>query len=125
MKNWFLVGVFALLGIFTLAACSRDDAPADNDVFVGTYKGKITYKKEGETKKSDNGSVTVVKTGNSYYFRFSDGIEDLTGVQFKKESETLVNLDFQDGVQYIKVTASKLNILYMKDGKVWTAQAER
>ena len=80
-----------------------------------------------ETKKSaDNGSVTVLKAGEDYYFRFSDGIPDLKGVKFKKEGDhTLVNIDLQDGVKIIKINASSLNILYTTDGKTWTANAKR
>lgn len=124
MKKLFFLAFLSLATIFV--ACKKDESPADNDVFVGTYDGRISFKKEGEPLKSfDNGSVTVVKAGDTYYFRFSDGIEDLKGVEFKKESETLINVDFQDGIKYIKVTASALSMLYMKDGKTWTANATR
>ena len=123
-----LVSVICLsLVAFSSISCSKNDDPADNDLFVGTYKGSISYS-NGEKKESfDNGSVTVVKTGNDYYFRFSDGIEDLKGVSFKKEGDnTLVNIDFKEGVQYIKIDASSLTMFYTnKDGKIWTANAKR
>lgn len=116
----------AFLSITALVtSCKKSDSPAENDIFVGTYKGSISFKAEGNDKSAENGSVTVVKTGDSYYFRFSDGIEDLSGVKFKKESEKLINVDFQNGVQYIEVTASSLKMLYMKDGKTWKANAKR
>ena len=77
-------------------------------------------------KSADNGAVTVIKTGNDYYFRFSDGIPDLKGVSFKKEGDnTLVNIDLKDGVKLIRINASSLNILYTTDGKTWTANASR
>lgn len=122
--------VLKMAGIFCLAfvafACSKNDDPADNDVFAGTYKGKIGFVSEGENKGSDDGSVTVVKAAGKYYFRFSDSIENLTGVEFKKEGDnTLINIDFEQGVQYIKITAKSLEMLYMKDGKTWTASAKR
>ena len=126
-KNFVLFSViFLSLVAFSCASCSKNDDPADNDLFVGTYKGKISYL-DGETKKfADNGSVTVLKAGNDYYFRFSDGIPDLKGVKFKKEGDhTLVNIDLQDGVKIIKINASSLNILYTTDGKTWTANAKR
>ena len=111
---------------FSSISCSKNDDPADNDLFVGTYKGKISFLKGEEKKSFDNGSVTVVKTGNDYYFRFSDGIEDLKGVSFKKEGDNrLVNIDFEDGVKYIKIDASSLTMLYTTDGKTWTANAKR
>ena len=127
MKRIVLFSVICLsLVAFSCASCSKHDDPADNDLFVGTYKGKISYS-DGETKKSaDNGSVTVLKAGKDYYFRFSDGIPDLKGVKFKKEGDhTLVNIDLQDGVKIIKINASSLNILYTTDGKTWTANAKR
>ena len=81
-----LVSVICLsLVAFSSISCSKNDDPADNDLFVGTYKGKISFLKGEEKKSVDNGSVTVVKTGNDYYFRFSDGIEDLKGVIVKKK----------------------------------------
>ena len=127
-KIFALVTVICLsLVAFSCISCSKNDDPADNDLFVGTYKGKISFLKGEEKKSFDNGSVTVVKTGNDYYFRFSDGIEDLKGVSFKKEGDNrLVNIDFKDGVQYIKIDASSLTMLYTnKDGKIWTANAKR
>ena len=108
-------------------SCSKKDDPADNDLFVGTYKGKIAYvDNNGEKKSADNGSVTVIKAGGDYYFRFSDGIPDLKGVSFKKDGDhMLVNLDFKDGVQVIRINASSLFIQYSKDKKTWTANAKR
>ena len=111
---------------FSCISCSKNDDPADNDLFVGTYKGKISFLKGEEKKSVDNGSVTVVKTGNDYYFRFSDGIEDLKGVSFKKQGDnTLVNVDLQDGLKVIRINASSLYILYTTDGKTWIANASR
>ena len=127
MKKIFaLVTVICLsLVAFSCISCSKNDDPADNDLFVGTYKGKISFLKGEEKKSVDNGSVTVVKTGNDYYFRFSDGIEDLKGVSFKKEGDnTLINVDLQDGLKVIRINASSLNILYTTDGKTWIANAK-
>ena len=128
MKKIFTLVTLICLSIvaFSSISCSKKDDPADNDLFVGTYKGSISYLKGNEKKSFDNGSVTVVKAGNDYYFRFSDGIEDLKGVSFKKEGDnTLLNVDFQDGVKYIKINASSLTMLYTTDGKTWTANAKR
>lgn len=125
MKN-----VMKILGVVCLTflafSCSKDDDPADNDVFVGTYDGSIGYTNDGETISVDDGSVTVVKTGDDYYFRFSDGIPNLTGVEFEESDDNvLLNVDFEDGVQYVRVTASNLSILYSKDGATWTANCSR
>ena len=128
MKKIFTVVTLICLSIVALSftSCSKKDDPADNDLFVGTYKGSISYLNGQEKKAFDNGSVTVVKTGNDYYFRFSDGIEDLKGVSFKKEGDnTLINVDLQDGLKVIRINASSLYILYTTDGKTWTANAKR
>ena len=128
MKKIFTLVTLICLSIvaFSSISCSKKDDPADNDLFVGTYKGKITYLEGKEKKTVDNGAVTVVKAGNDYYFRFSDGIPDLKGVSFKKEGDnTLVNIDLQEGVKLIRINASSLNIFYTQDGKTWTANANR
>ena len=128
MKKIFTVVTLICLSIVALSftSCSKKDDPADNDLFVGTYKGSISYSDGQEKKAVDNGSVTVVKTGNDYHFRFSDGIPNLTGVSFKKEGDNiLVNVDLQDGLKVIRINASSLNILYTTDGKTWTANAKR
>ena len=128
MKKLFTLVTLICISIvaFSSISCSKKDDPADNDLFVGTYNGKISYTNGQDQKATDNGAVTVVKTGNDYYFRFSDGIEDLKGVSFKKEGDNrLVNIDFKDGVQYIKIDASSLTMLYTTDGKTWTANAKR
>lgn len=121
--------LFTFLGVICLSlivfSCSKTDDPADNNIFVGTYKGKVGYIEGGETKGSDDGSVTVVKTGNDYHFRFSNDIPNLTGVSFKEGDNTLVNIDLEDGVKAIRITASSLTMLYTKDGKTWTANASR
>lgn len=128
MKKIFTLVTLICLSIvaFSSISCSKKDDPADNNLFVGTYKGKIAYSDGKEKKAADNGSVTVVKAGNDYYFRFSDGIPDLKGVSFKKEGDnTLVNIDLQDGLKLIRINASSLNILYTQDGKTWTANGNR
>ena len=126
MKKLFTLVTLICISLvaFSSISCSKNDDPADNDLFVGTYKGKISFLKGEEKKSFDNGSV--VKTGNDYYFRFSDGIEDLKGVSFKKQGDnTLVNVDLQDGLKVIRINASSLYILYTTDGKTWIANAKR
>ncbi len=58
--------IIALVSVICLSlvafSCSKNDDPADNDLFVGTYKGSISYLNGQEKKAFDNGSVTVVKT---------------------------------------------------------------
>ena len=126
MKN--VLRIFAVIClVFVVTSCSKDDDPADNDLFVGTYNGSVSFYDDDSDVSSDNSSVTVVKAGNNYNFNFNEsGIPILSGVQFKEDGDNgMINLDFEDGLQVIRITASRLNILYSKDGKTWTANATR
>lgn len=129
MKN-SIKSIFKLLGavvltVFVLSACSKDDDPADNDLFVGTYKGHVTYITDGENINKTDGTVRVVKVGNNYNFVFSDNIPDITGVEFEKKGDnSVINIGSSD-THYISIDNSKLVIAYAKDGKVWTANANR
>lgn len=116
--------VFSLLAFVSLA-CSKDDDPVDNDLFVGQYKGHITYTK-GETHiDAKDGKVEVVKVGKNYNFIFSDDIPNLTGVQFEKEGEnTVINIG-SDEAHLIKIDESTLFIAYTKDGEIWSANCSR
>ena len=123
MKN--LLKAFAILFLVTtvFTACSKDDDPADNDLFVGTYDGRISYNSDGTNVTERDGSVTVVKTGNHYNFRFSDGIPDLNGVEFRKDENTAISIG--DETKLITITADKLTIGYTKDGESWIANCTR
>lgn len=118
-----LLGVF-VLGAVLFTACSKDDDPADNDVFVGTYRVSIGYITSGESKTTADGTVRVVKVGNNYNFIFSDGIPDLNGVEFRRDGDNTVISD-DDVTKYIRITANSLNIAYAKDGAVWSADCSR
>ncbi len=125
MKNYLKILSFLLLATVVFTACSKKDDPADNDLFIGTYDGKISYNKEGESKVTDDGKVTVVKVGSNYNFIFSDGIPDLKGVRFKKDGDNMVISIDDDAAKIIRITASKLTIGYAQDGAVWTADCNR
>ena len=61
-----------------------------------------------------------------YDFHFSDGIPNLTGIEFEEEGDhTLVNVDLEEGVTYIKIDESTLDIFYTKGAEVWTADCHR
>lgn len=127
MKNVLkLLGIVSL--IFIVSSCKHKD-PADSDLFVGTYKGSVEFTDNDNDNdvSSDDSSVTVVKAGNNYNFNFNkSGIPALTGVKFEKDgNHAVVNVDFEDGMQVVTITKSKLYILYSKDGKTWSANATR
>lgn len=123
LKKLFVFVLFAFASV-ALVSCSKDDDPANNDLFVGTYKGSISYKGGDKDVKADNGTVRVVKVGNNYNFLFSDGIPDLNGVEFKKDANTVISIG-SDASKYIKITESSLTIAYTNDEGVWTANCTR
>lgn len=126
MKNLLKICTVLFLAIsaFTMASCSKDDDPANNDFFIGRYNGKVSYKSGDETKSNDNGSVQVVKVGDKYNFLFSDSIPNITGIEIEKNDNTAVMVG-SSGTHYIRINASKLEVLYLKDGATWTANATR
>ena len=123
MKKLLSLLAVLSLGIIVLASCSKDDDPKDNDLFVGTYKGKVSYIDGDETISNDDGSVTVVKVGDSYTFNFSDGIPNIKDKKIKK-GENSFTLDWGEG-SIIIIDESNLTINMIKDGAVWTANCKR
>lgn len=126
MKKFLKIFGILFLTISTLSfvACSDDDDPVNNDFFIGRYNGKVTYVGDGENKSNDNGHVQVVKVGDKYNFLFSDGIPDITGVEIEKNENTAVMVGSTE-THYIRINASELKILFLKDGKTWTANGTR
>ncbi len=128
-RNSFrFVGLFVLLfSLISLSSCSRDDDPADNDFFAGTYNGSISYNDGTTSISKDNGSVFVTKiaSGTKYNFRFSDGIPDLNGVEFEKTGDNTLVMVGSSATSYIRIDYKDLKILYTANGKTWTANAVR
>lgn len=124
MKNILKIFGILCLSIVVFTACSDDDDPANNDFFIGRYNGKVTYSSNDENKSNDNGSVQVVKVGDKYNFLFSDGIPNITGIEIEKNENSAVMVGSTE-THYIRINASKLTILFLKDGATWTADANR
>lgn len=128
MKKILRISAIICLALITFA-CSKDDDPVDNDFFVGTYEGPVAYTNDdGDKESHDNGKVTVIKVASKtkYNFEFSNGIPNLNGVDFEEDGDNrLINVDFEDGVQYIKIDESSLKMLYTKDNQTWEANVER
>lgn len=122
----WLAAVLLMFSFVALQSCRKDDDPVDNDFFVGTYKGKVSYSDADKKISNDNGSVTVTKiaSGTKYNFTFSNTIPMLNGVEFKQTGDhTLVSVG--DVTAYVKIDENNLIINYLKDGKLWTANATR
>ena len=111
------------ISLFTVS-CSKDDDPADNDLFVGTYNGSISYSSGDQTITDEDGKLTVVKVGSSYSFKFGSGIPDINNVKFKDNGDnTYVSIG--DGVTGITIDASTLKMLVSNDDGTWTADCTR
>ncbi|PJJ64279.1 hypothetical protein [Chryseobacterium geocarposphaerae] len=131
MKNLIkILGAFMLLffAVTAISSCSDDDDPVNNDFFAGTYKGSISYNDGGSTNISTNsGSVFVTKiaSGTKYNFAFSDSIPDLNGIEFEQKGDHTLVMIGSTATSYIRIDNNELKILFMKDGKTWTANCTR
>jgi len=115
--------------LFAVSACSKDDDPADNDIFVDEYKGKISYVNNNDSEKnvpSTDGKVTVTKVGGSNYsFIFDNDIPDILNVKMQKGDNN--KLFLEDGkFGLISIDADQLTIGHTTDeGETWTANCKR
>jgi hypothetical protein len=125
MKNRIkLLGTVIIAILMVSVACSKDDDPADNDLFVGTYNGTITFNNGEETIADDDGRVTVVKVDDSYSFDFGSSIPNITGVKFQQaDDNTYVSVG--EGLTGITITASSLKMLVSNSQGTWTADCSR
>lgn len=121
------IKILSLLSIAFIAftSCSKDDDPADNDLFLGKYEGSVSFSSTDDEDVSEpNGSVTVTKVGNNYTFNFSDGIPTLGDITMEKgDNNTLVFSDEEIGT--IRITASSFDIAYARGNRIWTADCSR
>ena len=121
MKSIIKVLGVLLLAVFIFSSCSKDKDPADTDLFAGTFRGKIGYIDAEKNITQDNGSVFVTKVGANYNFRFSDGIPDLTGVEFtRRDDNTYIS---NSGL--ITINKDKLTIAFTRDNRAWSADCGR
>lgn len=127
MKNLLKTLSILILSLFVIVSCSRDDDPADNDFFAGTYNGNISYLDGSNNINTADGKVFVTKiaSGTKYNFKFSNGIPDLNGIEFQQTGDnTLVSVG-STTTSYITIDNNDLDIFYTKDGKTWTANCSR
>ncbi len=127
MKNMLkLLGLLMVFAV-TFTACSKDDDPVDNNLFVGKYDGEIGYT---DLNNNDNnvdygdGSVTVAKVGDSYNFAFGNGIPNLNNIVMSKGENNTIFFT-SDAIGTITISQSTLEITYAKDGKAWRASCIR
>jgi len=123
--RWLTASMFALLAISLFAtSCSKDDDPANNDLFVGTYKGSISYNDGDKSITDEDGKLTVVKVGSSYSFKFGSGIPDINNVKFAEQDDGSY-VSVGEGVTGITIDAHSLKMLVANSDGTWTADCTR
>ncbi|WP_299182062.1 hypothetical protein [uncultured Chryseobacterium sp.] len=124
-----ILGMFMLVffAVVSFSSCSDDDDPTNNDFFAGTYRGSISYNDADTDISTNDGSVFVTKiaSGTKYNFAFSNGIPDLNGIEFAQEGDHTLVMIGSTATSYIRIDNNELKILYLKDGKTWTANCTR
>ncbi|MBU2905947.1 hypothetical protein QSE00_21350 [Arenibacter sp. M-2] len=122
MRKAFRILSSALIIISLFTSCSKDNDPVDDNLFVGTYNGTVSYSNSEDSTEisTDDGRVTLVKVGDSYNFDFSDGIPSLNGIKMEKNENLFIS---SDGA--IKIDEGTLLIAYSKDGETWGANCDR
>ncbi|MBO9594362.1 MAG: hypothetical protein J7599_15770 [Niabella sp.] len=117
------LSLMLIAGTVVLASCSKNDNPADNDLFAGTYKGNVSYHGDKDITNS-NGSVFVTKVGDRYDFKFSDNIPTISNVQISKGDQGYIGT-VNGYTGFIRFNANNLNIAVAKDGNTWSADCNR
>jgi hypothetical protein len=124
-----ILGLFLLVffAVTSFSSCSDDDDPTNNDFFAGTYRGTISYNDPDNDISTSDGSVFVTKiaSGTKYNFAFSNGIPDLNGIEFNQEGDHTLVMIGSTATSYIRIDNNELKILYLKDGRTWTANCTR
>ncbi len=122
MKNSIKIVSVLFFITMVVASCSKDNDPTDDNLFVGTYKGSVTYSEPSSNTDitTSDGRVTLVKVGDSYNFDFSDGIPSLKGIKMEKNQNILI-----DSTGTVKIDQGVLVISYSKGGETWGADCNR
>lgn len=122
MKKLIPTFCILFLAVLMTVSCSKDNDPVDDNLFVGTYNGSISYveQESSTTISTAEGRVTLVKVGDTYNFDFSDGVPSLTGIRMEKNQNVLANADGT-----LIIGEGRLFMAYTKDGGKWGADCTR
>ncbi|MCM4162980.1 MULTISPECIES: hypothetical protein [unclassified Arenibacter] len=116
------LSIISLVFLVISTSCSKDNDPSDDNLFVGTYNGTVSYSNpdDGTEISTDDGRVTLVKVGDAYNFDFSDGIPSLNGIEMEKNENVFIS---SDGA--IKIDEGTLLIAYSSENETWGANCDR
>ena len=123
MKNTFKYFGLLFMVMSLTVSCDNDNDPSDDNLFVGTYNGSVSYTNSDDgtsIDKPEDGRVTVVKIGDDYRFDFSDGIPTLGPIEIEDNENTLIGLDGA-----ITIDEGNLSIAYTQGDETWAADCSR
>lgn len=114
--------------LFGVAACAED--LADKDLFIGAYKGKVTYLKPKEkiSIRENMGKVTIGKVGSLYDFYFSNNIPTISGVKMEGAGGKFSGIVLtNEENSLIKIENGHLKLNYVKGilEETWTADCTK
>ena len=128
MKSAVKLMSLLFLAFFTLSSCSKDDDPTDNDLFVGTYEGDISYANFSDPEsnvENGPGKVTVTKLGgDNYSFSIDRDIPGLDNITMTKGDNNTIFFN-EDEIGAITISESTLSLSILRDGQKWSADANR
>lgn len=123
MKSFkILPGFFILL--FFAFSCRNNENIADLNEFTGVFEGFIEYD-FGELRiENPEGSVEVTEDGDSYIFTFSDEIPEISGLEFERKDNVIMNKDATEDF-LIRLTPNTLQIIFSEGDEYWEAECLR
>lgn len=116
---------------FTLLSCSKNESDSsendssESEELIATYTGQIVFLEGTNYISNPKGTVKMVKRGDVYDFRFSDGISDLKDISLEQKDGLIKNTDFKDGERVINLMNNQLTVLYTRDSKTWIATTSK
>lgn len=123
IKNeWLGIGFSFLFLVFNWG--QKQDLMT-TDFFVGKYHGVVVFEENDLVVQSDKSVIHIVKIGDKTNFVFAANIPTISTILYKNnKTKDLINLNPQE-TNYIKINASKLEILFADGNKSWTVYADR
>lgn len=124
MKQKLKIACALLAVVICAIACSPEP---QNEQFIGTYSGKVGYNKGIQKLQAGNGSVTVTRRGDNFYFAFSENIPALNGIPMvEKGNGNFVLKDAETSSNTVSISSTgSLEIFYKLNNETWLAHCSR
>jgi len=124
----FLILSLVSLTFFSFMSCDDDEPMIMDDgsttslpaAVVTTYEGDLVYTSAtGEVITALDGEAEIRKSGSSYIIEFSDGVPDLTGLNFNNEDGSYATVGGGSSVAGIVIDGDDLDIGATQNGNTW------